>query len=122
MPRAANTRVAIRELRKTLVPFTRGWVDEETADIIPAGLDAALAFRAQKLARLRSPPVQRRLLEYLCQQIASDVMKVTCAKGAPITDRNLVRYIDCALTCARIDHPDFAKHRDRLVALIFPKN
>jgi hypothetical protein len=97
-------------------------VDEETADIIPADLDAALAARAQKLENLRLPPVQRCLLEYLCQEIASHVTKATCAKGAKITDQNLVRYIDCALTCAGIDHPDFAKHRDRLAALIFPKN
>src|SRR5262249_40433632 len=121
MPRAANTRAAIRDLRKALVPFTRGWVDEETADIIPADLDAKLAARDQEVAKLRVPPIKRRLLEYLCRQIASDVTKVTRAKGATISDQSVIRYIDFALTCGGIDHPDFAKHRDRLAGLIFPK-
>jgi hypothetical protein len=122
MPRAANSRVAIRDLRKALRPFTHGWMDEETADIVPADLDARLAARVQVLAKLRCPPVQRRLLEYLCQEIASNVTALACAHCGSISEQNVIRYIDFALTCAGIEHPDFVKHRDRLAALVFPTN
>jgi hypothetical protein len=122
MPRKANTRAAIRRLRKALEPFTRGWVDEETADIVPADLDAKLAVRDQEIAKLRLPPLSRRLLQYLCQHISSKVDKIVCAKGAKINNHSLIRYIDFALTCAGIEHPNFPKHRDRLSALIFPQD
>ena len=38
----ANVRAAIRALRTALMPFTHGWVDPDTAALIPARLDAAL--------------------------------------------------------------------------------
>ena len=117
----ANVRAAIRRLRKALEQFTRGWVDDETAEIVPENLDAALAAREQELASLRLPPARRRALALLCQTIRIYVANVVSAKGATISAQNVLKYIDFALTCAGIDHPAFAKHRHRLAALVFPE-
>jgi hypothetical protein len=115
-----NVCAAIRRLRKALEPFTREWVDPETADIVPADLDNRLAAREQELARLRLPRAPRRALALLCQRIRVHVTKIASANGATISKENVLKYIDFALACAGIKHPDFAKHRDRLAALVFP--
>jgi hypothetical protein len=122
MPTAANVRAAIWRLRTALKPFVYVWVDTETADLIPAGLDDALAARERELAKLRLPPARYRALGMLCQTIQDGVKEVVAMKHATISDHNIIRYVDFALTCAAIDHPDSAKHRDRLAALVFPKD
>jgi hypothetical protein len=117
MPTVASARAAIQRLRKALEPFTRRWVDTETAELIPEGLDAALEDRERELAGLRPPTTPRRNLIVLC----TSIRMVARLHDATISDWDVLKYIDCALTCARINHPDLAKHRDRLTALVFPK-
>ena len=115
----ANVRAAIRQLREALKPFGRGWVDTETADIVPADLDNKLAAREQEIASTRFASVQRENLAILCQAIGEVVIS---ANGGIVREQDIIQYIDAALTCARIKHPDFAKHRDRLAMLVFPKD
>jgi len=122
MATPANVRAAIRRLREALKPFTGGRVDDETAEIIPANLDAQLAAREQELAKLRIATTQRELLAHLCNEIRKPVTQVASAKGATMSDRDVLRYVDVALTYAGIKHPNLAKHRDRLAALMFPKH
>jgi hypothetical protein len=117
----ANNRAAIRRLRKALEPFTRGWVDDETAGIIPADVDERLAARERELAALHLPRAPRRTLMRLCTTIRSIVTNHASANRAPISDQHLLKYTDLALTYARIKHPDLAKHRDRFAALVFAK-
>jgi hypothetical protein len=116
----ANVRAEIQRLRNALKPFVRGWVDSETADLVPPKLDDALARREQELENLRLPSLERRMLAMLCQTVGVIVTKVAREKDASITELEALRYIDASLKCAGIDHPDLAKHRDRLAALVFP--
>jgi hypothetical protein len=118
----ANVQAAIRQLREALKPFVRGWVDDETADIIPAELDTKLAARNQEIAKLHLPPAERRLLAKLCQDIAAFVRQFSSANGEKVSEQNILRFVDTALNFARIEHPNTAKHRDRLAALVFPKD
>jgi hypothetical protein len=57
---AANVQAAIRQLRKALEAFARGWVDDETADIVPADLDARLAARDQEIEKKNLPAAKQR--------------------------------------------------------------
>jgi hypothetical protein len=116
----ARVRAAIRRLREALKPFLGGRVDIETADIVPADLDAKLAAREHELER-RLPAASQRMLTLLCQTIRITVTNFASANRAPICDQHVLKYIDLALTYARIKHPDLAKHRDRLAALVFEK-
>jgi hypothetical protein len=117
----ANVRAASRRLREALKPFVRGWVDVETADIVPVNLEAKLAVRERKLAEMRLAPTPQRVLAMLCQVIRVYVKQFCDANNAIISDENIIRYIDLALTYAGIKHPDISKHRDRLATLVFPK-
>jgi hypothetical protein len=119
---AANVRAAIRRLRTGLKPFVNGWVDSETADIVPANLDARLASREQEITKLRLPSQKQRTLTMLCQQIEILVRQWAGANGETLNDPVMLRYIDSALNFAGIKHPDISKHRDRLAALVFPKD
>jgi hypothetical protein len=118
----ANVRAAIRQLRKALKPFALGWVDNETSDIVPTDLDAKLATLDQEIAKLRLPPKQRRALTMLCQYIEVYVRQGSAANDQIISEQDMLRYIDAALNFAHIKHPNITKHRDRLAALVFPKN
>jgi hypothetical protein len=122
MPTAANVRAAIRRLRYALKPFVDGWVDTDTADIVPAELDEALAARERKIGGCRLPPMSRRNLQLLCGAIRDLVTHIAGAKDAMISDQDILKYIHFALVFARIGHPDLGKHRDRLTALVFPKD
>jgi hypothetical protein len=122
MPTAANVRAAIRRLRDALKPFVHGWVDTDTADIVPAEFDEALAAREREIGGWRLPPMSRRNLQLLCGKIRVFVTNIARANDAMISDQDVLKYIDFALECARIDHPDLGKHRDRLTALVFPKD
>jgi hypothetical protein len=117
-----NVRVAIRLLREALKPFIQGAVDSETADIVPADLDAKLAFRDEQLAKLRSPPERQRILVYSRQLIVQAIRGGASKIGEMVGEQEILRYVDTALNFARIKHPCFAKHRKRLAALVFPKD
>jgi hypothetical protein len=117
----AHVRAAIRQLRIALKPFAQGWVDSETADLIPPEFDDTLARRERELESMRLLPAERRMLALLCQMIRILVTKFACANGATMSDPDVLRYIDFALTCGSIKHPDLSKHRDRLAALVFPQ-
>jgi hypothetical protein len=113
----ANVRAAICKLLKALEPFIKGWVDSETADIVPAGLDAKLAARELKL---RLPAARQRALAMLCRFIEVCVRQFAAANNESVNQQNMLRYVDTALKFAGIKHPNIAKHRDRLAKLTFP--
>jgi hypothetical protein len=97
-----------------------GWVDTETAEIIPTDLGDKLAVREQEIAKLRLPPARQRKLAVLCQVIEIVVRQGAEANQAPIGEQEMLRYIDAALSFANIDHPKIPKHRAGLAALVFP--
>lgn len=119
---AANVRAAIRRLRTALKPFVNGWVDPETADIVPANLDARLAGREQEIAKLRLPSQKQRTLAMLCQQIEIFARQWAGANGETLNEQAMLRYVDSALNFAGFKHPDISRHRDRLAALVFPRH
>jgi hypothetical protein len=116
----ANVRAAIRRLRTALKPFVRGWVDEKTAEIVPPDLDDRLAAREQEISKLRLSSARRRNLGLLCQTIEIAVRQWATANEVPVSEQEMLRYIDAALSFAKIDHPKIPKHRARLSALVFP--
>jgi hypothetical protein len=118
----ANIRAAIRRLRTALKPFINGWVDNETASLVSADLDAKLAARDQEVVALRIPTARRRTLTMLCQGIEIFVRHWASANGEKLNEQDMLRYIDRALNFANIKHPNITKHRPRLVALVFPKD
>ena len=120
MPTVANVLAAIRRLRTALKLMQS--VDTDTANLIPEGLDEKLLAREQELARMRLPPYPSRALAMLCQTISAIVQEFATAECETVSKQDIVRYVDVALTCAGIKHPDIAKHRDRLAALVFPKH
>jgi hypothetical protein len=117
----ANSRAAIRRLRYALQPFVRGSVDNETADIVPRDLDDKLAVREQQLATLHLPPARQRALALLCQHIEIYVRQFSSANKQTVSQDNMLRYVDAALNFAGINHPNIAKHCDRLTRLVYPK-
>ena len=119
---AANVQAAIRQLRKALEAFARGWVDEETADIVPADLDAWLAARDQEIEKKNLPAAKQRALAKLCQQTEIWVRQIASANGETVSEQDMLRYVEVALTYGGIKHPKLAKHRKRLAALVFPKS
>jgi hypothetical protein len=118
----ASNRAAVCRLRRALTPFLNGSVDDETANIIPADLDDRLAAREKQLAQLRAKPAARRMLEMLAQSIEVIVRRYALAYGETVSENDMLRFIDAALSFAGVRHPDVAKHRARLLALVFPKN
>jgi hypothetical protein len=111
---------AVRLLRRALKPFVSGSVDIETADIVPAELDVKLAAREQELTDMRLPSARQRFLALLCQRIEITVRHWASSNREQVNRSEMLRYIDAALTFARISHPDVGKHRARLAALVFP--
>jgi hypothetical protein len=117
----ANSRAAIRRLRNALQPFVRGSVDNETAEIVPRDLDDKLAVREQQLATLHLPPAPQRALALLCQRIEILVRQFSSANNQTVSVEDTLRYVDAALNFAGVNHPNIAKHRDRLARLAYPK-
>jgi hypothetical protein len=117
----ASVRAAIRRLREALKPFARGWVDSKTANILPAGLDDRLAARDKEISEMRLVSARRHVLAMLCQYIEVLVRQSASESGEMVSEHEMLRYIDAALNFAGIEHPNVAKHRDRLAALVFPK-
>jgi hypothetical protein len=119
---AASVRVSIRRLREALKPLVLGWVDDVTAEIIPAELDERLAARDREIAKLNLPAFRQRALAVLCQNIEVWMRQIASANGETVSEQDILRYVDVALTYAGIKHPKLAKHRKRLAALVFPKS
>jgi hypothetical protein len=118
----ARVRAAIRRLRQALGPFIRGWVDVETAKIVPDGLDDALARREQELENIRLAGGKSGNLLYACGSMRAAIITWASANHVGISNLDVLRYVDVALSFGAIKHPDFLRHRDRLSALVFPKD
>jgi hypothetical protein len=116
----ANVRAALSRLRAALKPFVAGWVDTETAGIIPVDLDEKLAAREEEIASLRLSPEQQRNLAFACQLIGIAVKRAISTSGEA-GEYDILPFIDAALSFAHVTHPDLKKHRDRLAALVFPE-
>jgi hypothetical protein len=97
---AANVRVTVRQLREAQKPFVLGWVDDETAEIIPADLDARLAAREREIEKLNLPAFRQRVLAMLCQKIEVWVRQIAAANGDAVSNHAMLRYIDAALNFA----------------------
>jgi hypothetical protein len=107
----ANVRAAIRRLRTALKPFVRGWVDTQTAEIVPADLDDRLAAREQEISKQRLPSARQRNLALLCQVIEITVRRWAKANEVEVSENEMLLCIDAALSFANIDHPQIPKHR-----------
>ena len=117
----ANVKAAIRKLRTALKPFVAGWVDNETATIIPDSLDRRLAERERELAGMRLPPAKRRYLGFLCQTIGVLLKKYASANQVAFEERDAIRYVATALDHAGIEHSYSTENPSRFIALVFPK-
>jgi hypothetical protein len=116
----ANVRAAIRELREALKPFVHGWVDDDTADLIPDGLDDALAAREQELKSLKVTSPRKRILSYTCEGIGCLFKKIEDATDTKMSKRDIRKFVATALDWAGIKYPDPDSHPERLDKLIFP--
>ncbi len=119
-PNPANVRVAIRQLREALKPFVHGWVDDKTADLIPDGLDDALAAREQELKSVKVTSASNRILRYTCEEIGGLLKKIEDASDTKMSRRDVRKFVATALDCAGIKYPDQDSHPERLDKLIFP--
>jgi hypothetical protein len=118
----ARVRAAIRRLRNALEPFTRGWVDVETTKIVPHELADALVRREQELEGGRQAGGERGNLLLACGSMRSVMNTWAFCNQVNISDMDLLRYVDAALSFGGIKHPDFLKHRGRLAALVLPQD
>jgi hypothetical protein len=116
----ANACSAIRRLREALEPFARGWVDEETAELIPHGLVQALADREQELKSVKVGAPHHRFLEVTCSCIGEMLKQVAHANGLKLDQRRLRKFVSAALVFGGIEHPHPENHPERLDRLIFP--
>jgi hypothetical protein len=117
----ANIKAAIRKLRAALKPFVSGWVDEETATIIPDDLDKRLAERGRELAGKHLPPFKRRILGLLCQTIGAFLKGCASDYQVAFEERDAIRYVATALDYAGIEHSYSTENPSRFAALVFPK-
>jgi hypothetical protein len=120
LPTPATVRAAIRRLRTALEPFERGWVDEETASLLPPGLGEILAARERELESIKVGGMNRRILYTTCARIGIIVRHFVSANRARIRKRNLRQFVAQALDFAGIGYPDPESHPERLDKLIFP--
>ena len=118
----ANVIAAIRKLRAALHPFVAGWVDHETADIIPGDLDDRLAGRERELTGKRLPPLKRRQLGLLCQTIGVYLNTFAAANQVVFEERDKLRFVATALDHAGIEHSYSTENSSRFAALVFPRS
>jgi hypothetical protein len=118
----AKVKAAIQKLRRALKPFVAGWVDDETADIIPGDLDARLAKRERELAEMRLPPAKRRYLAALCQSIGVVLKRYARANHVAFPERDAIQYVATALDYAGIEHSYSTENPARFAALVFPRS
>jgi hypothetical protein len=123
-PRAnpANVKAAIRRLRTALKPFVAGWVDDETASIIPDSLDRRLGDRERELEGMRLSPAKHRHLGFLCQHIGELLKKFALANKVAFEERDAIGYVVTALDYSGIEHSYSTENPSRFAALVFPKS
>jgi hypothetical protein len=85
----AQVRTAIRKLREALKPFVEGWVDRETAALIPEELDKRLASRELALQDMHIAPLKQGI-DYLCQEIGNLLNQNTAELLARLAARRAV--------------------------------
>jgi hypothetical protein len=113
---------AQRGARQALKPFVLGWVDYETAEIIPRDLDDRLALRERELSGMRLPPFRRRNLALLCQYIGVFLKQWASANQVPLAERDAIRYVATALDYAGIENSYSTENPSRFAAVVFPKS
>jgi hypothetical protein len=85
----AQVRAAIRKLREALKPFVEGWVDDETAALIPEELDKRLASRELALQGMHIAPLKQGIY-YLCKEIGNLLNQNTAELLARLAARKAV--------------------------------
>ena len=99
-----------------------GWVDSETAAIIPGDIDERLANREREIARMRLPPSGRREFFLLCQTIGVFLKQFASANQVTFEERQAIRYVATALDHAGIEHSYSTENPSRFAALVFPRS
>ena len=118
----ANVVAAIRKARNALKPLDSGWVDEETASIIPDDVDERLARREHEIAKLRLGSYQRRRLVLLCKHIGVGLTKIASANQVTFEIPDMIKFITTALDYAGIEHSYSKANPSRFAARVFPKS
>jgi hypothetical protein len=116
----AQVKAAIRKLRAALMPFTAGWVDDASADLIPADLDERLASRELALDGKRIV-LSRQLLDYLCQQIGDLLTQIATEFEVIFEEREKLQYVVAALVHAGIENSFSEENPARFASRVFPK-
>ena len=118
----ANVKAAIRKFRKALEPLDKGWVDDETASIIPDDLAERLARREREIEKLRLTFYQRRRLDLLCEHIGVGLTRIASANQVTFEISGMIEFITTALDYAGIEHSYSAQNPSRFAARVFPKS
>ena len=117
----AKVRTAIHKLRVALKPFVAGWVDDVTAELIPADLDERLASRELALDGKRILP-SKQLLDYLCQQIGALLTQIATEFELLFEEREKLKYVVAALDHAGIENSFSGGNPARFASRVFPKD
>jgi hypothetical protein len=122
----ATVRAAIRKLRNALKPFIRDWVDTETVELLArmvdlAAFNDALILREKELLGRRVASERHRLWQILCSLVGAAARQAAEMAGIPLNDREVLRFVDQALSDADIPHPSAINRPGRLTKLVFPK-
>jgi hypothetical protein len=117
----AKVRTAIHKLRVALKPFVAGWVDDVTAELIPADLDERLASRELALDGKRILP-SKQLLDYLCQQIGALLTQIATEFELLFEEREKLKYVVAALDHAGIENSFSKENPARFAPRVFPKD
>ena len=117
----AQVRTAIHKLRVALKPFVAGWVDDVTAELIPADLDERLASRELALDGKRILP-SKQLLDYLCQQIGALLTQIATEFELLFEEREKLKYVVAALDHAGIENSFSKENPARFAPRVFPKD
>ena len=116
----AKVRTAIHKLRVALKPFVAGWVDDVTAELIPADLDERLASRELALEGRRILP-SKQLLDYLCQQIGALLTQIATKFEVIFEEPDKLKYVVAALDHAGIENSFSKENPARFATRVFPK-
>ena len=116
----AKVRTAIHKLRAALKPFVAGWVDDVTAELIPADLDERLASRELALEGRRILP-SKQLLYYLCQQIGALLTQIATKFEVIFEEPDKLKYVVAALDHAGIENSFSKENPARFATRVFPK-